>query len=76
MANLVGAKPVSTAPAEGAMAGSTATGGVAPMAAGSGMGGMAPMMGQRGDSGGTSSSLAVPAPLEHELDEGDYDDDW
>ena len=34
MANLVGAKSVSTAPAEGAMAGSTATGGVAPMAAG------------------------------------------
>jgi hypothetical protein len=70
---------VSTAPAEGATAGSTATGGVAPVAAGSGMGGMggmAPMMGQRGDSGGTSSSLAVPAPLEHDLDEGDYDDDW
>jgi hypothetical protein len=76
MANLVGAKPVSTAPAEGATAGSTATGGVAPVAAGGGMGCTAPMMGQRGDSGGTSSSLAVPAPLEHDLDEGDYDDDW
>jgi hypothetical protein len=76
MGNLVGTKSVSTAPAEGATAGSTATGGVAPVAAGSGMGGMAPMMGQRGDSGGTSSSLAVPAPLEHDLDEGDYDDDW
>jgi hypothetical protein len=76
MANLVGAKPVSTAPTEGAMAGSTATGGVAPMAAGGGMGGMGPMMGQRGESGGTSASLAVPAPLEHDLDEGDYDDDW
>jgi hypothetical protein len=76
MANLVGTKSVSTAPAEGAAAGSTATGGVAPMAAGSGMGGMAPMMGQRGEGGGTSSSLAVPAPLEHDLDEGDYDDDW
>ena len=76
MANLVGTKSVSTAPTEGAAAGSTATGGVAPMAAGSGMGGMAPMMGQRGESGGTSSSLAVPAPLEHDLDEGDYDDDW
>jgi hypothetical protein len=37
---------------------------------------MAPMMGQRGDSGGSSSSLAVPAPLGHDLDEGDYDDDW
>lgn len=76
MANLVGTKSVSTAPAEGAMAGSTATGGAAPMAAGAGMGaGMAPMMGQRGESGGTSASLAVPAPLEHELDDGDYDDD-
>jgi hypothetical protein len=75
MANLVGAKPVSTAPAEGAMAGSSATGGVAPMAAGGGMGGMGPMMGQRGESGGTGASLAVPAPLEHDLDEGD-DDDW
>src|ERR1700742_677914 len=69
LAKLTGTKPVSTAPA-GAMAGSTATGGVAPTAAaGGGMGGMAPMMGQRGESGGTSSSLAVPAPLEHDLDE-------
>ena len=76
MANLVGTKSVSTAPAEGAMAGSTATGGVAPMAAGGGMGGMAPMMGQRGESGGTSASLAVPAPLDYDLDEGDDDDDW
>jgi len=76
MANLVGTKSVSTAPAEGAMAGAAATGGVAPMAAGAGMGGMAPMMGQRGDSGGTGASLAVPAPLDHDLDEGDYDDDW
>jgi hypothetical protein len=79
MSNLVGTKSVSTAPAEGAMAGSTATGGVAPMAAGAGMGGMggmAPMMGQRGESGGTGASLAVPAPLEHDLDEGDDDDEW
>jgi hypothetical protein len=76
MANLVGTKSVSTAPAEGAMAGATATGGVAPMAAGAGMGGMAPMMGQRGDSGGTGASLTVPAPLDHDLDEGDDDDDW
>ena len=75
MANLVGTKSVSTAPAEGATAGSTAAGGVAPVAAGSGIC-MAPMMGQRGDSGGTRSSLAVPAPLGHDLDEGDYDDDW
>jgi len=67
---------VSTAPAEGAAAGSTAAGGVAPVATGGGMGGMAPMMGQRGESGGTTSSLAAPAPLEHDLDEGDYDDDW
>jgi hypothetical protein len=76
MANLVGTKSVSTAPAEGAAAGSTATGGAAPMAAGGGMGGMAPMMGQRGEGGGTSASLAVPAPLDYDLDEGDDDDDW
>ncbi len=77
MANLVGTKSVSTAPAEGAAAGSTATGGVAPTASGAGMGGMAPMMGQRGDGGGgTSASLAVPAPLEHDLDEGEDDDEW
>lgn len=76
MANLVGTKSVSTAPAEGAAAGSTASGGAAPVAAGGGMGGMAPHMGQRGESGGTSASLAVPAPLEHDLDEGDDDDEW
>jgi hypothetical protein len=75
MANLVDTKSVSTAPAEGAAAGSTATGGVAPMAAGSGMGGMAPVMGQRGESGGTATSLGVPAALEYDFDEGD-DDDW
>jgi len=34
------------------------------------------MMGHRGESGGTSASLAVPTPLEHDLDEGDDDDDW
>jgi hypothetical protein len=76
MSKLVGTKAVSTAPPEGAAAGSTATGGVAPMTAGGGMGGMAPMMGHRGESGGTAASLAVPAPLEHDLDEGDDDDDW
>ena len=79
MSNLVGSKAVSTAPAEGAMAGSAAVGGVAPMAAGAGMGpmgGMAPMMGQRGDSGGSTAGLAVPAPLEHDLAEDDVDDDW
>ena len=76
MANLVGSKPVSTAPAEGALAGSTAVGGVAPMAAGGGMGGMGPMMGgARGESGGTVSGLAVPAPLDHDYDDDD-DDDW
>lgn len=75
MANLVGSKPVSTAPAEGAAAGSTVAGGAAPMAAGA-MGGMAPMMGQRGTSGGTVAGLSAPAPLEHDLDEDDVDDDW
>jgi hypothetical protein len=40
------------------------------------MGGMAPMMGQRGMSGGTAASLAVPAPLEHDLAEDDVDEDW
>jgi len=76
MANLVGSKPVSTAPAEDALAGSTAVGGVAPVAAGGGMGGMGPMMGgARGESGGTVSGLAVPAPLDHDFDDDD-DDDW
>jgi hypothetical protein len=77
MSNLVGTKSVSSAPSEGAAAGSTATAGVAPAAAGAGMGGagMAPMLGQRGESGGTGASLAVPAPLEHDLDDGDDDDD-
>jgi hypothetical protein len=76
MANLVGTKSVSTAPAEGAAAGTSASGGVAPVAAGGGMGGMAPMMGHRGESGGTGASLAVPAPLEYDLAEDDVDDDW
>jgi len=78
MANLVGTKSVSTAPPEGAAAGSTATAGVAPAAAGMGMGGMGGMgmMGHRGESGGTGASLAVPAPLEYDLAEDDVDDDW
>jgi hypothetical protein len=78
MANLVGTKSVSTAPQEGAAAGSTATAGVAPMASGAGMGGMGGMgmMGQRGESGGSSPGLAVPAPLEYDLAEDDVDDDW
>ena len=75
MANLVGTKSVSTAPQEGAAAGVTATGGVAPAAAGVGMGGMG-MMGQRGESGGTAASLAMPPPLEYDLAEDDVDDDW
>jgi hypothetical protein len=76
LANLVGAKPVSTAPPEGAAAGASAVGGVAPMAAAGGMGGMAPMMGHRGESGGSTPGLAVPAPLEYDLAEDDVDDDW
>jgi hypothetical protein len=78
MSNLVGTKSVSTAPPEGAAAGSTATGGVAPAAAGVGMGGMGGMgmMGHRGESGGTGASLAVPPPLEYDLAEDDVDDDW
>jgi hypothetical protein len=77
MSNLVGTKSVSTAPAEGAAAGTGATGGVAPAAAGAGMGGgMAPMMGQRGESGGSVASLAVPAPLDQNFDDDDVDDEW
>jgi hypothetical protein len=75
MANLVNTKSVSSAPAEGAAAGSAVAGGVAPAAAGAGMAGMAPHMGQRGDSGGTVASLSAPAPLDYDYDEGD-DDDW
>lgn len=75
MANLVGSRPVSTAPPEGAAAGAAAVGGAAPVAAG-GMGGMAPMMGQRGQSGGTTAGLAVPEPLDYDLAEDDVDDDW
>lgn len=76
MANLVGSKAVSTAPAEGAAAGAAAVGGAAPMAGGGMGGGMAPMMGQRGTSGGTAAGLPVPAPLEYDLAEDDVDDDW
>jgi hypothetical protein len=78
MANLVGTKSVSTAPQEGAAAGATVAGGVAPAAAGVGMGGMGGMgmMGQRGESGGMSPGLAVPPPLEYDLGEDDVDDEW
>ncbi|OBC16631.1 hypothetical protein A5784_25790 [Mycobacterium sp. 852013-50091_SCH5140682] len=79
MGKLVGGpSPVSVA-TEPAMAGSNAFGGVAPVSAGGMGGGMGPMgaMGHRGSGGGgTTQGLAVPAPLEHELDDGDVDDDW
>lgn len=77
MASLVGSQPAGVAVLE-PMAGSAAVGGVAPVAAGGGMGGGAPMGmmgGARGESGGTGSSLAVPAPLDYDLGE-DADDDW
>ncbi|QRY46322.1 hypothetical protein JVX93_05540 [Mycolicibacterium boenickei] len=58
-------------------------GGVAPVAAANaagGMGGGMGMMGggqRAGGGGGTTTGLAVPAPLEHELGDGDDDyDDW
>jgi hypothetical protein len=76
MSNLVGTKSVSTAPAEGAAAGAAAVGGAAPMAAGGSGMGMAPHMGQRGESGGTTASLAVPAPLDLDFDDDDVDEDW
>src|SRR4051794_20792906 len=61
MANLVGTKSVSTAPADGAAAGSTAISGVVSTALGGGMGAMAPMMGLRGGGGGgTGASLGCP----------------
>jgi hypothetical protein len=82
MSKLVG----STAPVsvDAGMAGGAVVGGVAPVAAanaaGGGMGGGMGMMGggQRGGGGGgTTSGLAVPAPLEHEMGDGDDDyDDW
>jgi len=75
MANLVGTRSVSTAPAVGAQAGAAAVGGAVPMAGG-GMGGMAPMMGQRATSGGSTPGLEVPAPLDHDLGYDDDDDDW
>lgn len=78
MGKLVGGTSSVAVAVDPAMASSNAIG-VAPVAASGGMGGggMAPgMMGQRGTSGGTISGLAVPAQLEHDLDEGDEDDDW
>ncbi|WP_102141602.1 hypothetical protein [Mycobacterium hubeiense] len=78
MANLVGTKGVSTAPAETGAASGAAVGGVAPVAAagGGGMGGMSPMMGQRATSGGSHPGLTAPPPLEYDLAEDDVDDDW
>lgn len=76
MANLVGANAAggALAPVD---AGTSAVGGVAPVSAGgSGMGGMGGMMGHRGESGGTTSSLAPPPALEYDLGEDDADDDW
>lgn len=74
MANLVGSHAAGVAVSEpGARGG--AVGGLAPVAAGgAGMGGMG-MMGHRGQSGGSAASLAVPVPLEYDLDD-DADDDW
>ena len=75
MAKLVGNTAATAVAAEGALAGSAAIGGLAPVAAGGGMGGMG-MMGVRGEGGGSSPGLAVPAPLEYDLAEDDVDDDW
>jgi len=75
MVKLVGSHTAAAAVSEGAVAGSSAVGGVAPMAGGAGMGGMG-MMGTRGTSGGSTAGLAIPAPLEHDLAEDDVDDDW
>ena len=73
MANLTGSQ-AGVAP-EAAVTSSGAVGGVAPVAAGgAGMGGMG-IMGHRGESGGTASSLAMPAPLEYDHDD-DADDEW
>jgi hypothetical protein len=73
MAGLVGTQPADVAvhPA----ASSAAIGGIAPI--GAGMGGMG-MMGGRGEGGGggTVASLSIPAPLDHDLGDGDVDDDW
>lgn len=63
---------------EGAHAGTTVTAGAAPLGAGGAMGGMGGMgmMGQRAVAGGTRAGMAVPTPLDHDLSEGDDDDDW
>ena len=76
MAGLIGNHPAGVAVPEAAVAGSTAVGGVAPVAAGGGGMGPMGMMGGRGASGGSNPGLAVPAPLEHDLAEDDVDEDW
>ncbi|OBG86488.1 hypothetical protein A5699_21455 [Mycobacterium sp. E802] len=82
LAKMVGGStaPVSVDPGASA----AVIGGVAPLAAanaaGGGMGGGMGMMGggqRAGGGGGTTTGLAVPAPLEHELGDGDDEyDDW
>ncbi|CDO28688.1 hypothetical protein A5722_16465 [Mycobacterium vulneris] len=81
LSKLVGGStaPVSVDPGASA----AVVGGVAPVAAANaagGMGGGMGMMGggqRAGGGGGTTTGLAVPAPLEHELGDGDDDyDDW
>ncbi|MEZ0051197.1 TolA-binding protein [Mycobacterium sp. MAA66] len=77
LAKMVGPLPAATAPA-GAAAGIAALG-MAPVAAGAGGamgGGGMPMMGHRGESGGRAAALAVPAPLDHDVEDEDADDDW
>ncbi|OBI40309.1 hypothetical protein A5707_10380 [Mycobacterium kyorinense] len=81
MAKLVDKHTTTVAPTaveEGAAAGSTVVSGAAPVGAGGGMGGMGGMgmMGHRGESGGTRAGMAVPTPLDHDLTEGEDDDDW
>jgi hypothetical protein len=80
MGKLVGGTSPVLVAAEPAMAVSNAFGGVAPVASGGmGGGGMGPMgmTGQRGSGGGgAAQGLAVPALLDHELDDGAVDDDW
>ena len=75
MANLTGGQAGVVSEAVLASTSTGAVGGVAPVATGgAGMGGMG-MMGHRGESVGTSSSLAMPAPLEYDQDD-DADDEW
>jgi hypothetical protein len=79
MAKLVGRNTTVTPASveEGAVAGKTTIAGTAPVNAGGtgGMGG-AGMAGHREPSGGSRTSLAVPAPLDQDLAEDDVDEDW